>query len=75
MSKIPLFPDVFTRDRFFMMFWRLYFSHEKGSARDLKIRPVVNKIHKKNKFFYCISSHVSADESKTYFNGKIVFRV
>ncbi|XP_054257551.1 piggyBac transposable element-derived protein 4-like [Macrosteles quadrilineatus] len=74
-NKMPFFSDVFTRDRFLMLFWRLHFSHEQGSARDLKIRNIVNTIQEQCKLFYTPSSYVSVDESTISFKGKISFRV
>lgn len=74
-NKMPFFSDVFTRDRFLMLFWRLHFSHEQGSSRDLKIRNVVNTVEEKCRLFYTPSSFVSVDESTISFKGKVVFRV
>lgn len=74
-NRMPFFPDVFSRDRFLMIFWNLHFSHIEGTDRDLKIRDVVSHIKEKCQLFYNPSSNVSVDESTVSFKGKIVFRV
>lgn len=58
-----------------MVFWRPYFSHEEGSARDLKIRAILTKTQDKCKLFYSPSSRVSVDESIISFKGKIKFKI
>lgn len=74
-SNMKFFGDVFSRDRFLLLFWSLHFCSENGAQRGAKIDNFVRIIKEKCKIFYNPGPKISVDESTILFKGRVVFRV
>ncbi len=69
-QKMPFFSDVFSRDKFLLLFWNLHFAVRDIKVKDSLIKPVIEKINLKCRVHYLPSSRVAVDESTILFKGR-----
>jgi hypothetical protein len=78
MTRIPFFSDVFTRDKFLLLFWNLHFTHvekQDDPRRDRLIKPIVDTISEKCKLHYTPQPTISVDKNTISFKGRISFKI
>lgn len=77
-SRIPSFSEVFSRDRFFQIFWTLHL--KKPTRSDSTIRTRIQKasnylvyIDSKFRYYFIPDKAICVDESVVKFKGRISF--
>lgn len=76
----PFFKDVFSRERFFQIFWMLHVCaptlnpNQRRATRGDKVKRIGEYLDSKYRDHYCPGNNVSVDESTVGFKGKIVFK-
>lgn len=78
----PFFKDVFSKERFFQIFWSLHISppsntgHILGTlTRSGKVRKFLQYLETRFQEYYTPSENISVDESTIGFRGRVSFRV
>lgn len=69
-QRMPFFSDVFSKDKFLLLFWNLHFAMADSKFKDSRIKPVLEKINLKCRVHYLPSSRVAVDASTILFKGR-----
>ena len=74
-ERMPFFVDVFSRERFFQLYWMLHLqpSDGRGFCGD-KVHNLVTHINVKCQEYYSPHKRISVDESTIGFKGRVIFK-
>ena len=69
--NMPFFRSVFSRDRFFQIFWSLHVGDIDSTVRCQKIQPLLDLLCPRFEEVYTPDRHISIDESIISFRGRL----
>ena len=74
-ERMPFFVDVFSRERFFQLYWMLHLQQSVGRGfRGDKVHNLVTHMNGKCQEYYLPHKRISVDESTIGFKGQVIFK-
>ena len=74
-ERMPFFVDVFSRERFFQLYWMLHLQQLVGRGfRGDKVHNLVTHMNGKCQEYYLPHKRISVDESTIGFKGRVIFK-
>ena len=75
MDKMPFFVDVFSRDRFFQLYWMLHLQQSIGQGfREDTVKNLMDHINLKCQECFVPGENISVDESTIGFKGRVLWK-
>ena len=74
-ERMPFFVDVFSRERFFQLYWMLHLQQSVGQGfRGDKVHNLVTHMNAKCQEYYSPNEFISVDESTIGFKGRVIWK-